>query len=56
MLAALYRCFKSPNMEREGLHRARHALVSRVTVTNVTTDASTAILKMLGTTVNLPKS
>lgn len=42
--------FKSPNMEREGLRRALHSLDTRANVTEVTTDAAPAIMKMLGIT------
>ena len=34
-------------MEREGWHRALHALDTKVTVTEVTTDAASAILMIL---------
>ena len=42
-------------MEHKGLRRAHHALASRVTVTEVATDAPTVILNMLGTICLLAK-
>ena len=39
---------KSPNMEREAVHRALSHLQGQVNLVEVTTDSSTAVTKMLG--------
>ena len=43
---------KSPNMEREALFRSLTAVTQHVTVTEVVTDASTSVKKMLGMQYN----
>ena len=39
---------KSPNMEREAVHRALNNIQGKVKVLEITTDCSTAVTKMLG--------
>ena len=39
---------KSPNMEREAVHRALDHIQDKIKVAEITTDSSTAVTKMLG--------
>ena len=41
--------YKSPNMEREAVHRSLTYLKDKLNIAEITTDSSSAITKMLGT-------
>ena len=41
--------YKSPNMEREAVHRSLSYLNDKINVAEITTDSSPAVTKMLGT-------
>ena len=44
---------KSPNMEREAVHRALNHIKGKVKVVEITTDCSTVVTKMLGSIDNM---
>ena len=41
--------YKSPNMEREAVHRSLTYLKDKLNIAEITTDSSTAVTKILGT-------
>lgn len=41
--------YKSPNMEREAVHRSLTYLKDKINIAEITTDSSTAVTKMLST-------
>ena len=41
--------YKSPNMEREAVHRSLTYLKDKLNIAEITTDSSAAVTKMLGT-------